>query len=358
MTTATFATGTTTPEEFSGKVLGDFAGCFATLLSMIGDRLGLFTQLAEGGPATSSELAQRAGIQERYAREWLAALTCAGYLTVDPESGRFALPAAHVPALAEEAGPMFLCGAYQELRGIISTLDDVIDAFRNGGGVSLEQYPAETWDGLERFTASWHENVLLQQWIPAVPAVQRKLEDGVLAADVGCGRGRAVIKLAQAFPHSRFVGYDIFEPVVRAAEQNAHAAGVSDRVSFRQLDASKGLPEVYDVITTFDVIHDTVDPVGTLKSIRAALRPDGHFLLLEVNSSEKVEENVGPIGTVLYGFSTLHCMTISLAHDGAGLGACGMNEPTVRRLCAEAGFSSVQRTPVANPFNTLYEVQP
>lgn len=195
-------------------------------------------------------------------------------------------------------------------------------------------------------------------WLPALPEVQAKLERGALMADAGCGRGKALIKLAQAFPRSRYVGYDIFEPTILQARAHAQAAGVADLVRFEHRDVSAGLPEQYDVITTFDVVHDAVDPRGLLQAIRQALRSDGRYVCLDINCSEKLEENAGPLGSLFYGFSMLYCMTTSLAGHGEGLGTVGLPEATLRELCMEAGFSSVRRVPLENPFNTLYEIQP
>ena len=216
----------------------------------------------------------------------------------------------------------------------------------------------DRWDGLERFTAGWFENLLIPVWLPALPEVQAKLERGALMADAGCGRGKALIKLAQAFPRSRYVGYDIFEPTILQARAHAQAAGVADLVRFEHRDVSAGLPEQYDVITTFDVVHDAVDPRGLLQAIRQALRSDGRYVCLDINCSEKLEENAGPLGSLFYGFSMLYCMTTSLAGHGEGLGTVGLPEATLRELCMEAGFSSVRRVPLENPFNTLYEIQP
>jgi SAM-dependent methyltransferase len=214
------------------------------------------------------------------------------------------------------------------------------------------------WDGLERFTASWFEHLLLPHWIPAMPDVQAKLERGADVADVGCGRGRTLIKLAQAYPHSRFVGYDAFGPTIARATASAEAAGIADRVHFRELDVSKGMPDQYDLIMTFDVIHDSVNPLGLLREIRQALRPDGIYVMLEINSSHNLEENAGPLGAFFYGVSVMYCMTTSLAHDGEGLGTVGMHEPKVREMCTAAGFSSVRRLPLENPFNIVYEIRP
>jgi 2-polyprenyl-3-methyl-5-hydroxy-6-metoxy-1,4-benzoquinol methylase len=345
-------------EAFVGKVLADASGLTSTVLASIGDRLGLFKDLAANGPATSTQLAARAGINERYAREWLSGMATAGYLEYDATSSRFTLPPEHASALAEEGGPFFFGGVHQMLMGMTRPLDQLTEAFRHGGGVPQSAYDDDMWDGMERFTVGWFNNLLVQQWIPAMPDVQAKLEQGAEVVDVGCGRGRALIKLAQAYPNSRYVGYDSFEPTIARATANAEAAGVADRVRFEQLDASGGLPEQYDVITTFDVVHDAVDPRGLLRAIRKALKPDGIYVCLDINCSEKLEENVGPLGAFFYGASVLYCMTTSLAHDGEGLGTLGLHEPKVRELCAEAGFSSVQRVPLENPFNNLYEVKP
>jgi 2-polyprenyl-3-methyl-5-hydroxy-6-metoxy-1,4-benzoquinol methylase len=345
-------------EAFVHKVLGDTSATMTTTLAVLGDRLGLFKDLAAHGPATSGELAARAGINERYAREWLGGMASAGYLEYDPASRRFTLPPEHAPALAQEGSPVFFGGIYQGFPGLIGVLDQLTAAFRAGGGVPQSAYNDSWWDGMERFTIIWFENLLTQQWIPAMPDVQAKLERGALVADVGCGRGRALIKLAQAFPNSRYVGYDLFGPSIARATANAQAAGVADRVTFHQRDVSKGLPEQYDVITTFDVVHDAVDPVGLLRTIGQALRPDGVYVCLDINCSDKLEENKGLLGALVHGFSVLYCMTTSLAGGGMGLGTLGFHEPKVRELCTEAGFRTIRRVPLENPFNNLYEIRP
>ncbi len=212
---------TTTPtidnaklDSFMGKIFENLGGTYVTLLCAIGDRLNLFKDLAINGPATSQELAQRANINERYAREWLSALTCAGYLEFDSKNSRFILPPEHSPALADEGGPMFIAGAYQELFALVKNLNQLVDIFQKGGGIPIEEYDENEFAGTERLTATWFENYLIQQWIPAVPDVQTKPEKGALVADIGCGRGRALIKLAQTYPNSRFVGYDVFPQAI------------------------------------------------------------------------------------------------------------------------------------------------
>jgi 2-polyprenyl-3-methyl-5-hydroxy-6-metoxy-1,4-benzoquinol methylase len=191
-----------------------------------------------------------------------------------------------------------------------------------------------------------------------MPEVQTKLERGALVADVGCGQGKALIKLAQTYPQSRYVGYDSFAPSIQHATANAQAAGVADLVRFEHWDVSEGLPEQYDIITTFDVVHDAVSPRGLLRAIRNGLRPGGRYVCLEINSSDKLEKNIGLLGAFFYSCNVLYCMTTSLAHHGEGLGTVGIPESKMPELCAETGFSGVRRVPMENPFNILYEVTP
>src|SRR5215475_5852736 len=345
-------------EKFVGKVVEQISGTMTTLLGAIGDRLGLFKNLAEQGAATSAELASRTKLNERYLREWLGGMATAGYLDYDGSIKRFSLPAEHASVLAQENGPFFVGGIYQMLPAEAGVFDQVVSAFRNGGGVPQSQYNDMMWDGLERFTSTWFENLLLQQWIPAMLDVKALLERGCDVADVGCGRGRGIIKLAQTFPRSRYAGYDHFGPTIARATANAREAGVLDRVCFEERDVSKGLPAQFDVITTFDVVHDAVDPLQLLQSIRRALRPEGVYVCLDTNCSDKLEENANPLGAMFHGVSVFYCMTTSLANNGAGLGTLGFHEAKVRELCEKAGFSSVRRVPLDNPFNSLYEAKP
>lgn len=352
-------------QAFTQKAVGDLAGTMATLMCAIGDRLGLFKALEANGPATSHELAALAGINERYATEWLNAMACAGYLDYRPESdrqanpgsGRFSLPPEHAGLLAQEGSRIFLGGMYQLVSAMLPRLEEVIQAFQQGGGVSQADYGALFWEGLERYSISGFENLLLQEWLPAVPEIQSNLERGIEAADIGCGAGRGLIKLAQTFPSSKFVGYDVYGPSIDTALANAAEAGVGDRVRFQRLDGSQGLPSSYDLITTFDVVHDSARPLELLSAIRQALRPGGAYLVLEINSAERLEDNIGPLGAVKLGLSVMYCMTTSLAQEGAGLGTMGLPESKLLELCTQTGFSGVTKA-WEDPFKALYHVSP
>lgn len=344
-------------EAFAEKVLGDYAGANAFFMASIGDRLGLFKELATNGAATSDELATRTQLLERYLREWLAGMAAGGYLVYDPASARYALPAAHLPVLAEEAGPSFFgCAFFDFSTNFGATYHRLLDAFRDGRGVPQSAYGDEVAASIERFTAPWFEHMLVQQWLPLMPDVHARLDEGASLCDVGCGQGRALIKLAAAFPQSRFVGYDVYEPAIRTAMVRAQRAGLADRVRFEVRDAASGLGQRFDVVTTFDVLHDSVDPRAIVTAIRGALAPGGRYICLEINCADRPEHNVGPLGTVLYGLSLAYCLPVSLAEGGAGLGTLGLPEGRLTELATEAGFRKVRRLPVDDPFNAVYEL--
>lgn len=346
-------------QTFMEKVLGDYAGANAFFMAAIGDRLGLFKDLAARGPVTSPELASRTGLHERYLREWLAGMSAAGYLSYQPDTGRYALPAEHAPVLAEEAGRFFLgCAFFDYSTNYGPTFHRLLGAFRDGGGVPQDLFGAEMAEAIDRFTAPWCEHLLVPEWLPAMPDVLAKLQVGATVADVGCGRGRAVITLAQAFPACSVVGYDLYQPAVGVAQGRAAAAGLSDRVRFEVRDVVQGLPQRYDVITTFDVVHDSADPRGLLRAIHDSLQPDGRYLCVEITCAERPEDNVGPLSTIMYGLSLAYCMTVSLAEGGAGLGTLGLPEAKLAELASETGFSQVRRVPIEDPFNTLYVLTP
>ncbi|WP_053227739.1 methyltransferase [Solirubrobacter soli] len=339
------------PTPFAATVFGDIAATMTTVLAVLGDRLGLFRSLARDGAASSSELAARASVSERYAREWLRGMTAAGYLERAGE--RFVLPRSHVDVLAAEAGPSFVAGAYEALGGELAMLDHITRAFRSGAGVALADYPSATFDGQRRVSLPWYRHELVQEWIPAAGLHQR-LAAGAHVADVGCGAGEALIALAAAYPRSTFVGYDSFPTVIEHARAAAEAAQVGDRVRFESLDAAAGLPDTYDVITAFDVLHDSSDPEALLRTIARALRPGGTHLLLELNCADDPAENVGPLAALLYGISLLYCLPTSLHSGSPGLGACGCPPERVHELCAQAGFTRIEHVAIKNPMNLLY----
>jgi 2-polyprenyl-3-methyl-5-hydroxy-6-metoxy-1,4-benzoquinol methylase len=233
----------------------------------------------------------------------------------------------------------------------------VADAFKTGKGVTQAEYPISFFEAAERNSRTRYLHKLLRKWIPAMPQVVERLNSGGQAADVGCGGGRAAIMIAQAFPKARLFGYDVHAESIERARRNAAAAGVAERVSFEAIDGNQLPTAKFDFVSTFDVVHDAVDPVGLMSAVRRALKDDGTYLLQEVNVSDKLEENMLPLGKMVYSVSTLYCMTTSLAHGGAGIGTA-MGETKARELASAAGFTRFTRLPLKDDFAILYELRP
>lgn len=351
-------------EKQSKLVYRNVVGGLLTLLAVIGDRLDLFKTLAREGPLTAGEFAERAHIHPRYAEEWLGGMATAGYITYDTTTARFHLTPVQAAVIADEGGPFFLGGSIEMAEALGGVLDRLVQAFREGGGVPQSAYDARVYAGMERSNVGWTDYVLVESVLPLLPEVEARLRRGARVADIGCGGGRLLIRLAKAFPASRFEGYDLFAPNIERATATARAAGVADRVTFRALDAAAGVPETYDVIFTTDVVHDAAQPIALLRSIRAALSPDGVYVCIEPATGETLEERMGLRGAFQYSASILYCMTTSLAQGGVGLGAHGLPESRMRALCQEAGFSRVRHVPTPDAFGkedtieSVFEIWP
>lgn len=359
MTTAETTTAQPDPEVleiFVDGVLDDIKGHQVTMMAALGDHLGLFDRLEEGA-ATSQELARRTDLDERYVREWLSGMTAAGYVTYQPSDATFRLSPEQAQVLAPGSGPVSLGGLFHEMPATYEVFDDVRRAFRTGGGVPIDAFGQAWWDGMERFTATWFDNLLLDEWVPAA-GVEPKLEAGARVADVGCGRGRALLTLLQAHPDVTAVGYDVAEAQLEGARRNAEEAGVADRVEFIDRDAAQGIDGPFDLVTIFDVAHDLADPDAVFRAVRDSLAPDGSLLLLDFKVADRLEDNIGRNQAMFYGWSLFYCMTTSLAQDGEALGTCGLPEGEVRTRCRKAGFSTVEVVPFDNPFNVLYQARP
>lgn len=342
--------------EFASRVISDMAGAMTGILCAIGVRLGLFTEMARARAVTSAELGSRAGISERYAREWLYGLASAGYLEVDPAGERFTLPVG-LAMVTTPGSPLNLAPGFLLVPALAEMVPAVSEAFCAGTGVAQGEYSAELYAAMEQMSATWFETLLVQHWIPAIDGMADRLSEGARVADIGCGQGRALIACATAFPASEFVGYDIFPPNIAAARDAAEQAGVGDRVRFEQADGTE-LGDHYDLVTAFSVVHDAPRPAELMRAVHEATSPDGVFLLLESNSADQPAGNTGPTATVLYGTSVLYCLPTSLAEGGPGLGALGLTPQRIRDYCGQAGFRSIRPIPQMNPFNALYEIRP
>ncbi len=347
-------------EAFANRILGALNDASFCLMASIGHRSGLFDALKDQPPMTSEEIAERAGLNERYVREWLGAMATAGAVEVDRTSRRFLLPPEHAAFLtrAAAADNFAVFTQYVSLMGNVE--DDLLECFRKGGGVPYEKFP--------RFHEVMAEDsgqsvgpALESHILPLVPGLADRLAGGIRVLDVGCGRGRVMVRLAGLFPKSRFVGKDLSEEAIAGARREASAAGLTN-IEFVAADLSSfdemAEPESFDFITTFDAVHDQARPLNVLKGIHRALRPDGVYLMQDIKGSSHVANNLAhPIGTFLYTVSCMHCMTVSLAQGGEGLGAMWGEEMT-REYLERAGFSSVEKHELAHDIqNNWYVVR-
>jgi uncharacterized protein YndB with AHSA1/START domain/SAM-dependent methyltransferase len=342
---------------FAEKVIGDLGGATASVLVALGSRVGLLRALA-AGPATSAELAERDGLAERYVREWLWGMHSAGYVGFDPATRRFDLPVAHAAVLAEDSSPLCLSGGYELLPAMTAMLGRLAEAFHTGGGVPYEEYPDSLYGGMERMSATWLDGLLVDSWLPAVEGLSGRLARGAKVADVGCGGGRALIKMAQRFPASEFTGFDLNQANVEKAFAAIESAGLEHRVRVRNADATTELSGPLDLVTFFDVLHDAPDPEALLSAARRALTAAGGVaLVLEGASADDPEENVGPMTTILYATSVLYCVPTALAEGGPALGTLGLPSGELTSLAHRAGFTSVLPVPASFPHNSLYALR-
>ena len=344
-------------EAFADRFVGIIAGASLALMTSVGDRTGLFDAMAGLSPSTSAEIAQAAGLNERYVREWLGAMVVGEIVEYDAANQTYRLPPEHAAFLTTAAGPDNLAYFTQYFPVLGNVEDEVVEAFRKGGGVPYSSYPKfqELQAGE---TSRVFDATLVDVTMPLVPGLVERLESGIEAADVGTGAGHAVNVLAKAFPNSRFVGYDFSDEGVAAGRAEAAEWGLTN-ATFEVKDVTDiAERERFELITAFDAIHDQREPRAVLRNIEQALKPDGTFLMVDIAASSKLEENVGnPWAPLFYTWSTLHCMTVSLALGGEGLGTA-WGEQKARELLTEAGFTRIEAERVEDdPINVYFVAQ-
>jgi len=343
--------------EFVFRAVEEAGATLNTALVVMGDRLGLYRALAGAGPLTPAELAKRTGTAERYVREWLNAQAAGGYVEYEADSGRYSLPAEQAAALADESSPAFLPGLFQTALGAVTDSHRITEVARNGDGLGWGDHVHDVHEGCERFFRPTYNAHLVSEWLPALDGVVEKLERGGTVADVGCGHGASTILMAQAFPASRFHGFDYHGGSIETARERAAAAGVDDRADFEPAPAASYFGEDYDLVTMFDCLHDMGDPAGAARHVKASLAPDGTWMIVEPRAGDRVEENLNPVGRAYYGFSTLLCTPASLSQEvGLALGAQA-GEARIREIVEGAGFSSFRRI-AETPFNMVFEARP
>ncbi|HKY89610.1 MAG TPA: methyltransferase domain-containing protein [Nevskiaceae bacterium] len=341
--------------QFLGKAVGDLGAAMSAALMLVGDRLGLYKALAQG-PLTSAELAQRTGTHERYVREWLGNQGAGGYVEYDPATGRWSLAPEQALCLADPNGPVDIAGAYNLVEATFHALGRTLENFRTGKGMEWGEHHQCLFHGTERFFRASYNANLLTAWLPALDGVVERLGAGAKVADVGCGHGASTVLMAKAFPKSTFIGYDYHADSVRVANERAAAGGVKN-ARFEVADAVGYGDKGFDLIAFFDCLHDLGDPVGASRHARQALKDDGIAMIVEPFANDRVQDNLNPVGRVLYGASSQICVPVSLARNGPALGAQA-GEARLREVVVKGGGFTRFRRATETPFNLVLEARP
>jgi SAM-dependent methyltransferase len=340
---------------FVMRTVDEVGATLGTALAVMGDKLGLYRAMAGAGPVSSAQLAERAGIGERYAREWLNAQAAGGVVAYDPATTRYELPPEQAVALTDPTSPAYLPGFFQIALGAVLDSPRITEAMRAGEGLGWGEHVHDVFEGCERFFRPGYHANLLTSWLPALDGVVAKLEAGARVADVGCGHGASTILMAQAFPRSTFVGSDLHAGSIDTARTRAAEAGLTDRIRFEVAPADGISGDGFDLVTTFDCLHDMGDPVGASARIRRALAPGGTWMIVEPFAGDRVEDNLTPVGRAYYSFSTLLCTPSALSQSDDALGAQA-GEARLRDVVTAGGFASFRRA-TETPFNIVFEAR-
>lgn len=340
-------------EAFSGRLLEVLNSGGLTLMISVGHRTGLFDAMSEFPPATSEEIARKAGLNERYVREWLGAMVTGRIVTYHPDTRKYSLPAEHAAFTTRPAGADNIAVFAQYVSVLGNVEDEIVECFRKGGGVPYSKFPrfhtVMAEDSGQSVLANLESAVL-----PVVPGMIDRLKQGIKVLDVGCGSGRALNLMAQLYPTSHFTGYDFSVEAITRATEEAQQHG-SKNIEFHVFDVTMlDAHEQFDFITAFDAIHDQAKPLEVLKGIYRALKPDGVFLMQDISGTSHVDQDTKhPIGPLLYTISCMHCMTVSLALGGEGLGAMWGVEKAEEYL-RKAGFTTVDIKNLPHDFQNSY----
>jgi SAM-dependent methyltransferase len=340
--------------EFMGKMVNDMGGAAMIASVIVGEELGLYRAMGDSQPVSAEDLAKKTGCNARLIREWLSAQAASGYVEIVGDG--FRLPPEQALALAAEDSPVFIAGGAQVLASMFLDKDKVVAAMRGNGALAWGDHHQCMFSGTERFFRPGYKANLVSAWLPALTGVVQKLEKGAKIADIGCGHGASTIVMAQAFPHSKFTGYDYHAPSIETARQRAKEAGVSDRTTFEVASAKAFPGRDFDLICFFDCLHDMGDPVGAARHALQALRQDGSILLVEPFAKDSLEDNLNPVGRMFYAASTFVCTPNSLSQEvGLGLGAQA-GEMRLRGVFETAGFKQFRRA-TETPFNLVFEAR-
>ena len=341
--------------QLLGQVVGDLGGAWTAPLVLLGDRLGLFGALADGGTTTADALAERTGTAPRYVAEWLLAMAASDYVEHRGDD-RFGLSPEQAAMFTDVDSPAYVAGAFQLHGAAVRAADRIGEAFRTGEGMGWHEHHEDLFEGTERFFRTGYLAYLTSEWIPALTGLEERLHAGAQVADVGCGLGASTRIMAQAYPASSFVGLDYHEQSIALARERAAAAGLTDRMRF-DVEPADQLTGSYDLVTLFDCVHDMPDPLGALQSVRRGVRDDGWVLMVEPISGDRVEDALNPVGRLYAASSVFLCLPSGLSSEPrAGLGN-QVGPARTLALAEEAGFSRA-REATRTPFNIVYELRP
>jgi SAM-dependent methyltransferase len=342
---------------FMGNFVHDLGAVMHAATIVVGDQLGLYKALAEGPPATADELARRTETDPRYLREWLSAQAASGYVSYDPASACFSLSEEQAFALAEEGSPAFIPGAFQVCVDQFKSIPKMAQALRTGLGIGWHEHDPSLFNGTERFFRPGYAANLVANWLPALDGMVARLEAGASVADIGCGHGASTLIMAEAYPKSRFVGYDYHAPSVEHASAAARKAGLAERVRFEVASAQDFPGSGYDLVAMFDCLHDMGDPAGAAAHVHSCLAADGCWLIVEPFANDRLEDNLNPVGRVFYSASAFICTPASRAQQGARCLGAQAGETRIREVASEGGFTRFRRA-TETPFNLVFEARP
>jgi SAM-dependent methyltransferase len=343
-------------EAFAMRAVGDIASAYGAAMGNLGAKLGLYKAMAGAGPLSARELAERTGCAERYVREWLSSQAAGGYVDYHAVSETYELSPEQAMVLADEESPVYIPHAWNLPAAMWAEEAKMLEAFRTGKGVSWGEHDERVFCGVAAFYRNGYRATLVPQWLPALEGVVERLEAGITVADVGCGYGHSSVLMAEAFPRSRFYGFDAHQGSLDEARRNAAQAGVADRVTFAKATAVDYPDRRYDLICFFDCLHDLGDPVAAARHAAKVLAPGGTVMLVEPFANDRLEDNLSPIARLYYAGSTWLCCAHAISEGGKLVLGAQAGEARLAEVFGKAGFTHFRRA-AATPFNLILEVR-